>query len=177
MSPSLKTTLKAWPVVFAAAALLCFLTKWVAGLFGIDLPDQVSLDWVKNARGWRFVGIFAYVVAGAPAGEEAVFRFLLFKGPLWLAAKVRSRLRGSPEPPFDLRRSTLCMAVLSSILFTASHYNRLNPFPDNAFIALFFVGLALCHVYRKTDRLWAAILCHSLFNLTNLAGLFLFGLD
>ena len=47
------------------------------------------------------------------------------------------------------------------------------PWPNNAFIALFFFGMAQCWLYRKTDRLWAPMLNHALFNLTNLVLLFI----
>ena len=48
-----------------------------------------------------------------------------------------------------------------------------QPWPDAAFLALFFFGLAQCWLYRKTDHIWCAILNHGLFNLTNLVLLFL----
>jgi membrane protease YdiL (CAAX protease family) len=56
--------------------------------------------------------------------------------------------------------------VLFSVLFSAAHY-IMQPFPDAAFIALFFFGLAQCWLYKKTERLWCPILNHCLFNLTN----------
>ena len=61
--------------------------------------------------------------------------------------------------------------ALSSAAFSAAHYLS-QPFPDNAFIALFFFGLSQCWLYRRTGRLWCAILNHGLFNLTNLVLLF-----
>ena len=56
--------------------------------------------------------------------------------------------------------------LISSALFSAAHYIS-QPFPDSAFIALFFFGLAQCWLYKKTDRIWCAMLNHALFNLTN----------
>ena len=65
-----------------------------------------------------------------------------------------------------------CLAVLlSSALFSAAHYIS-QPFPDSAFIALFFFGLAQCWLYAKTDRIWCPMLNHTLFNLTNLVLMF-----
>ena len=61
--------------------------------------------------------------------------------------------------------------AMSSALFSAAHYIA-QPFPDAAFLALFFFGLAQCWLYRKTDRIWCAMLNHFLFNLTNLVLLF-----
>ena len=61
-----------------------------------------------------------------------------------------------------------CLAVLlSSALFSAAHYIA-QPFPDSAFIALFFFGLAQCWLYSKTDHIWCPMLNHALFNLTNI---------
>lgn len=164
---TLKTTLKAWPTVFLIAVTLSCLTQGVAKLLGIELPEQASLEWVKAARGWAFVKICLFVLVGAPVGEELLFRFLLFKGPLWLAGKMR-RLR----PSLAIEESPALVAVVSSVLFVAAHYGRANPFPDNAFVALFFFGLAQCWLYRRTGRLWSPVLNHALFNLTNLVGLF-----
>ena len=62
--------------------------------------------------------------------------------------------------------------IFSAALFSAAHYLQF-PFPDDAFLALFFFGLAQCWLYTKTDRLWCAMLNHGLFNLTNLILLFL----
>ena len=65
-----------------------------------------------------------------------------------------------------------CLAVLlSSALFSAAHYIA-QPFPDSAFIALFFFGLAQCWLYSKTDHVWCPMLNHTLFNLTNLILMF-----
>ena len=70
------------------------------------------------------------------------------------------------------KTSTWSIAVFSAILFSAAHYLA-QPFPDSAFLALFFFGFAQCWLYRKTGHLWCAILNHGLFNLTNLVLLFI----
>ncbi|MBQ2630168.1 MAG: CPBP family intramembrane metalloprotease, partial [Kiritimatiellae bacterium] len=59
------------------------------------------------------------------------------------------------------------LAVVVAALFSAAHYIS-QPFPDSAFIALFFFGLAQCWLYAKTDRSWCPMLNHALFNLTNI---------
>ena len=69
------------------------------------------------------------------------------------------------------KTSPYLVIVISSALFSAAHYIS-QPFPDAAFIALFFFGLAQCWLYAKTDRLWCPMLNHFLFNLTNLVLLF-----
>ena len=70
------------------------------------------------------------------------------------------------------KTSAWSIAVFSAILFSAAHYLA-QPFPDSAFLALCFFGLAQCWLYKKTGHLWCAILNHGLFNLTNLVLLFI----
>ena len=183
---SLKLTLKAWPVIAAATIGLCYLTQTVAGWFGIELPDQQNIDIVRRCGQHAFdslknFGVFAFLCAQViillPAVEELVFRGLLFKLPRHLVDKKR----GSGIPSASEERGsgvlTACLklapwAIFSSALFSAAHYLA-QPWPDAAFLALFFFGLAQCWLYRKTDRIWCAMLNHGLFNLTNLILLFI----
>ena len=155
---ALKTTMRAWPPIFLIAVTLSYLTQQVAKLFGIDLPDQAQVEFVRQYAGWNltFAFIVVQVVLLLPAIEEIVFRWLIWMLPTRLAR---------------LGRCSLPLAVLSSCVFTAVHYIA-QPFPDSAFIALFFFGLAQCWLYRRTGRLWCAMLNHMLFNLTNLVLLF-----
>lgn len=155
---ALKTTMRAWPPIFLIAVTLSYLTQQVAKLFGIDLPDQAQVEFVRQYVGWNltFAFIVVQVVLLLPAIEEIVFRWLIWMLPTRLAR---------------LGRYSLPLAVLSSCVFTAVHYIA-QPFPDSAFIALFFFGLAQCWLYRRTGRLWCAMLNHMLFNLTNLVLLF-----
>ena len=159
---SLKLTLKAWPMIAAATIGLCYLTQTVAKSFGIELPDQANIEIVKRYFGWNwnFAILCAQVLVLMPAIEELVFRFLLWRLPTRALDKNGRRLSVAGVG-----------AVVSSVLFSAAHYIA-QPFPDAAFIALFFFGLAQCWLYRKTGRLWCAMLNHGLFNLTNLVLLF-----
>ena len=157
---SLKLTLKSWPLIALLTIGLCYLTQTVAKGFGIELPDQANIEMVKKYLGFNrtFILLCAQVIVIMPALEELLFRGLLFKLPRKL---------------FDARRKTvvIAFAIVSSILFSAAHY-IVQPWPDAAFLALFFFGLAQCWLYRKTDRIWCAMLNHALFNLTNLVLLF-----
>ena len=155
---NIKLTLKAWPVIAAATIGLCYLTQTVAKGFGIELPDQANIELVERYAGWNktFILLCAQVLVLMPAIEELIFRYLLFKLP----AKL-----------ITYRLSLIATAAISSLLFSAAHY-IFQPWPDAAFIALFFFGLAQCWLYKKTARLWCAILNHGLFNLTNLVLLF-----
>ena len=182
---SLKFTLKAWPVIAAATIGLCYLTQAVAGWFGIELPDQQNIDIVRKCGIRAFdslkdFGVFAFLCAQVlvllPAVEELVFRGALFKLPL---RRVAGRRTGDTRQPTNgnagNRRqaiATVAAATMASALFSAAHYLA-QPWPDAAFLALFFFGLAQCWLYRKTDRLWCTMLNHGLFNLTNLVLLFI----
>lgn len=160
MNGKLKMTLRAWPVIAGVTIGLCFLTQHVAKLFGVDLPDQQNIDIVRqwlqhafdSAKNFATCAfLLTQVLILLPVIEEAIFRGLLWKLP--------SRAFGG--------RLRLALAVLSSVLFSAAHYIA-QPFPDAAFLALFFFGLAQCWLYAKTDRIWCPMLNHFLFNLTNL---------
>ena len=170
---SLTQTLKSWPIIAIATISLCYLTQTVAKGFGIELPDQANIEIVKRYAGWNwnFVLLCAQVLVLMPAIEEVVFRWLLWRLPTKELAKFR-RFTDSPDSLIAKPSITKCIAVLSSILFSAAHYLA-QPWPDAAFIALFFFGLAQCWLYKKTSHLWCAILNHGLFNLTNLVLLFI----
>ena len=151
MNEKLKQTLKAWPAIAAATIGLCFLTKLVAGWFGIDLPDQQNVGVARqlllhafdSGRHFFSAAFFlAQVVVLLPAIEELIFRLPTrwLRHPAWW--------------------------VVISALFSAVHYVA-QPWPDAAFIALFFFGLAQCWLYRRTARIWCPMLNHALFNLTN----------
>lgn len=171
-----KFVLKAWPGVFVLAVALAFLTGLVGEFFGFDLQQQVSLDVVLHARGWNLAFLMMQVVLLAPILEELLFRGALCKLPV----KGLGLLTKGPN-----RGVWNAAAVLSSALFSFTHYAlnfSTNPHGqlvymglkslDNAFLALFFFGLAQCWIYRRTGSLWCAMLNHALFNLTNLVLLF-----
>lgn len=161
-------TLRAWPVVTAATLALCYLTKAVAGWIGVDLPDQQNVELLHGYMTHAFDSLAMFcgaailvvqVVAAMPVVEELAFRWLLDGLPRRLFARWRGE-RGE--------RLFGCLTVLvSSVLFSAAHYVR-QPWPDAAFLALFFFGVAQCWLYRRTGRLWCAMLNHALFNLANL---------
>ena len=177
---ALRLTIKAWPVIALATIGLCYLTQTVAGWFGIDLKEQETVRIMRDMGfyTWRtfrdsgFVELFRHeasqkfliniplVLLLAPIFEEAFFRGLLTR----LTA-------GKDFVAEHIGRRTVVCAILSSILFSLAHYLQM-PNKNNAFIALFFFGLAQCWLYKKTDRLWCAMLNHGLFNLTNLVLLF-----
>jgi len=165
-----KLTLSAWPVIALATIGLCFLTQQVAKLFGIELPDQANIDLVRQYAGWNrtFAFLCLQIVVLLPAIEELIFRGLLVRVPKWIFDKRRATVDGRSGS----HRLFWGLAVVSAVIFSAAHYIT-QPWPDAAFIALFFFGLAQCWLYQKTDRIWCPILNHGLFNLTNLILLFI----
>lgn len=165
MKNNLKFTLSKWPVITFITIALCFLTQCIAQAIGIELPDQANIGQVRKILAnafadWRYfltsVYVVSMVLAVMPVLEEGVFRAFLF----------RFRSKENPAAVVYFR------AVASSVLFSAAHYIQ-QPFPDNAFLALFFFGLAQCWLYVKTGSVKYTILNHALFNLTNLVLLFL----
>ena len=178
MNAKLKTTLRSWPAIAAATIGLCFVTQAVAKLFGIDLPDQQNVEVVRQWLLHAFdssknfmmcLGLLAQVLFLLPAVEEVIFRWLLFMLPQRIAAKKMGQPADDHRRPGPLGCS---LAAVSSALFSAAHYIA-QPFPDAAFIALFFFGLAQCWLYTRTERIMYPMLNHFLFNLTNLFLMFI----
>ena len=144
--------------------------------------------------------LVAQVVVLMPVVEELVFRWLLCRLPQRLLSRrikardARQETGGTGEAgataapntairQFDystirlfdysiIRLFDYSIILLSSVLFASAHYVQ-QPWPDAAFLALFFFGAAQCWLYRRTGRLWCAMLSHALFNLTNLVLLLL----
>ncbi|MCR5414478.1 MAG: CPBP family intramembrane metalloprotease [Kiritimatiellae bacterium] len=153
MKEKLFTTLKAWPIITIVTIAICLLTTEISKAAGFSLHEQALLETVRQHIGWNstFLTILLEVVILAPLWEEAFFRGLLFKLP-------------GPS-------NAIAAALGSSVCFAAAHYLAM-PWPDNAFAALFFFGMAQCWLYRQTDSLFCVILNHALFNATNLVLLF-----
>jgi len=182
-SASLRFTLKAWPVITLVTIGLSFATQQVAEWCGVQLPEQQNIEVVKRCLSAAFssakaFGVAAFLVARVvvllPAVEECVFRWMLFMLPKRILVRrhgTRDQASGCARMNSGVRSFDCSLIVFSSVLFSAAHYIA-QPWPDNAFLALFFFGLAQCWLYRRTDRLWCAILNHALFNLTNLVLLF-----
>ena len=174
MNKNLKTTLKFSLATVIGASVLCVATEMVAKwCFGIELPVQSQVDFVKKYVGWNrvFVAIVEQAVLLMPAFEEIVFRWLLWKLPLSLAHKWSG----------GGRMARTVLATAGSALFAFAHYidyallATKHEFAltgwNGAFVALFFFGMVQCHLYRKTDRLWCPAVNHMLFNLVNIIGL------
>ena len=156
----IKLTLKAWPVITVIVVAACFFTNQIAFLFDHEFPQQNQVKCLKFLLSHAFSNSYYFWMSALnvlnallimPIVEEVVFRWFIWR---------------LPQP-----KRVHVQTVISAILFSAAHYVT-NPFPDNAFAALFLFGLAQCWIYRKTDSLACCMLNHSLFNLTNLILLF-----
>lgn len=187
MLKSLKTTLKAFPVITVVAVSLCFITTELFDLLlGIRLPEQSIVAAMRYVITHAFdsmqnflncASALAQVLVLVPVVEEILFRWLLFMLPLRLVGKRHAAEGGAAHTaaasaPSASARIAVCIAVLSAAAFSAAHYIQM-PWPNNAFIALFFFGLAQCWLYRKTDYLWCPALNHALFNTANLVLMFI----
>lgn len=165
---NLKFTLKAALAVIAGGIGLCWLTGAAAELFGWPLPQQGQVElvrqyllsagrrlgevpvwrWAVLGDFWVLMRLVATILVMAPVLEETVFRGLCWR---WLR----------PGRP-------VLAAAVSSVLFAGVHYLG-NPWPDNAFAALFFIGMAHCLIYARTGCIFWPMLSHALFNAANLA--------
>ena len=157
----IKLTFKAWPIITAIVVAACFFTSQIGFLLNCDLSSQQNIQIVKAVLPRAFSNWSCFLQAAQlvlsillilPAVEEVAFRWFLWK---------------LPQP-----KRIYVQAVISAALFSAAHY-IVQPFPDNAFVALFLFGIAQCWIYSKTNSLSCCILNHSLFNLTNLLLVFI----
>jgi len=174
---TVKLTLKTWPAIFLITVAFSFMTQCAAKRFGIELPEQTNLELVRSHFGWNltFASIVFQIAVLMPALEEIIFRYALFKLPLAAVSRFRKS---------DPRAAAVSIAVISAAVFSFAHYIdymalfkkavwSLRP-ADNAFLALWFFGMAQCWLYRRTSSIGGPILNHTLFNTTNLILLFVF---
>jgi membrane protease YdiL (CAAX protease family) len=85
-------------------------------------------------------------IAGAPLVEETVFRGVMYRG---FFENFRER---------NEKRAASWSIVLSALLFAGAHFEALQ------LPGLFFVGLVLGYLVRKTGRLIPSIVTHASFN-------------
>lgn len=154
----LKATVVWCVAMSVAVCAVCGLTNLAAYLLDVELPPQPSLKVLLDSHGAKLAQRLALVLIGAPVIEETLFRWLLWRVPSRLVKR---------------RWAAVAFAALSAAAFTAAHYVQM-PFPDNAFLGIFVIGIAHCGLYAKTGSLWCPMLSHALFNAANVAILFAF---
>ncbi len=155
-------TLKAWPAVFGITVALSYLTELFAKhAFGVEFPEQAQVQVMRDLFKSGNVALIAVnlvlVLLAMPAIEEVLFRWITRFG-MWLWAPMAAAF--SLAHYIDYGR----LAANGEFAFTGW---------NGAFLALFLFGLCQSWIYRKTGRLWCAMLNHALFNTTNLVLLFI----
>jgi membrane protease YdiL (CAAX protease family) len=106
-------------------------------------PDEVQVQWLREARGSLVIGFVFLACIAAPFFEELTFRGFIFNAflryvPAWLAAAI------------------------SAILFGFAHW---QPGNAGAIAPLAAGGIVLATVYYRSGSLIASMTTHALFNL------------
>lgn len=115
--------------------------------YGFDIKEQEISNELVNAGWGEF--ILLSIIAGvfAPILEEFVFRHLFYRN-------------------FSKRIGPIFSAVITSLMFSGLHFNLASS------AATFSVGIFNCYLYEK-EGYGAAVLSHSIFNVSSLFLVFL----
>ena len=157
-------TSKSWPIgraiLLGVGGLIVFypivlLVGWISGQISQQVtgqpPNPIShstlSQLIESPKDEWFFTMSALVLIGAPLIEEILYRGLL--------QEIAIRL--------GLGRWPSILAVSS--LFALVHIGAVD---YSALPTLFVLSLGFGWVYEKSGRLWAPIVMHSLFNLTNI---------
>ena len=153
-----------WPIARAillgVGGLIVFLP--IVGLVGLisgqisqlitgNPPNPIShstlTQLIESPQDVWFFTMSALVLIGAPLMEEILYRGLLQQIAIQLGISRWQSIVGV------------------SVIFAAMHFSAVE---GSALPTLFVLSLGFGWVYEKTGRLWAPIVMHSLFNLTNI---------
>ena len=152
--------LPAWPaglkhglwygcVGILAATLAALVSVLVLAWFGLTPQLQGSVRDIVSpshpANPW-LMAVLGVVIA--PMWEESLFRGLLYP-------TLRKHFGAT-------RGAAIGAAVVSSVLFSAMHWNLYAALP------LFVMALVLCWAMERTNSLKGAVVAHALFNATSL---------
>jgi membrane protease YdiL (CAAX protease family) len=106
-------------------------------------PDEVQVQWLRDARGTLAAGFVFLACVAAPFFEELTFRGFVFN----------ALLRYVPLP---------YAVIVSAVLFGFAHY---QPGNGGAIAPLATGGIVLAAVYYRSGSLVASMLTHAMFNL------------
>lgn len=131
--------------------IFMFLSKFVSAIFVIiinlvfhvELKSQEIMDMFLNGSWFSIIVLSVLTVIIAPVLEEFIFRHIIY-------GQISKRL------------GKIGAAIISSMLFTLLHYNLAGV------VAFFAVGIYNCYLYEKYGYR-AAVLNHSIFNLSSTA--------
>ena len=157
-------TNKSWPiskaVLLGVGGLIVFLP--IVGLVGFisgqisqlltgNPPNTISHTTlnllIESPRDVAFFTMSALVLIGAPLMEEILYRGIL------------------QEIAIRLGLGRWQAIVVVSVIFASMHLGAAD---NSSLPTLFVLSLGFGWVYEKSGRLWAPIVMHSLFNLTNI---------
>lgn len=139
----LKTTLPKEGLYLLLGLLLLFFCQWGGPLFEqlfFASPRFSANTSYLLAVYHKYPYYLLTIVIFLPVMEEFVFRKVLFKD-------------------LALFSDPLLAAFVSSLLFSLAHQ-------DGHYLTYLLIGLVLCYVYTKTNRLRDPIIMHCLMNLT-----------
>ena len=127
------------PVLYLLLSLGTAFYVFLLKKAGITLPPQSTVLLLKNGPAETLRILLPAALLAAPIGEELAFRHIIYKKFASLFPQKTA-------------------AILSALFFSAAHLN-IQSFP-----ALFFLGLYLSYLYKKSGSLLPCILTHALFN-------------
>ncbi len=132
-----------WGIAGAAAMVIAATVTGAAqdAIFHLK-PDEVQVQWLRDARGSLIAGFIFLACFAAPFFEEFTFRGFLFNAflryvPAWVAI------------------------LLSALIFGCAHW---QPGNAGAIAPLAAGGIVLAAVYYRTGSLIASMITHAIFN-------------
>ena len=148
--------------ILAVAMLLAFCSEQMALLLGFEPPPQdlVKLFTDPNVP-WCVKSKYAAIaLLAAPVVEELIFRMGLFRLCVWCGRRIP--LSRNEMPPEGRIRFPIVSALVSGAVFAAVHLHAAT------FLPLWFLGYAFAWLYWRSKTIFSSMLCHFLFNATNL---------
>lgn len=166
--PGLTRGLQAYILIFPFLIGINALTLLISKQ--LQRPEVQPHEVLQAMREHPSIALTVFLAVGAaiiaPIGEELLFRGLFQTALLqrrWLLGDIGPQQQGGDTVPF--RNQLRWRAILiSSVVFTAMHYNAGN---FEHLPVLFALSVALGYVYERTNNLWAPIALHTLFNVMN----------
>lgn len=121
----------------------------------VPRPHQATAAMASNLDASGMVGFVLLASIMAPFFEEVIFRGFVFNAFRNIFREGRIfRLIGSSQ-----RVADYAAIVLSALIFAAAHMDA------SAFVHLFFIGVVLAELYRRSGSLVCPIMLHAMNNM------------